>query len=877
MKRISKIILVALLAIVTSYSAYSAVQQGYSKTPGRLGENGVLIPGKRLPNVVVSGKGLTRVISGSDGSFSISFKGSNFVLSDVTKSGYALVDREQLRQYSYSKDKLVLVLEDTKVQDQERLRIERQIRRTMRRALAQKEEEIERLRAENKITQSQLDSLYRRLYDDEQSNQKLVSEMAEEYAKTDFDSFDDFRRKVTGYIISGDLVRADSLLNSKGSVEERIAEIKKIRTVNAERSEEIRRQQDDLEKSKSLEQHKTEDLASDMLSRYELCYLRHDADSAAYWLELRYELDTTNIDWIIQAGRFFDEYIGDSSKALEYYRRGLRLATKSGDKRGEAICGSNIGAVIEGEGKHREAMEYFNKSLEIFRELYGEDSEYVFTCYNNIADCYNSLGKSQEALDLYGKNLETWLSLYGEQNNHAAAVYNNIGTTYYRLEDYDRALEYMSKALEISELIEGEYSSNVATGYNNLGSLYVDMKNYDKAFSYLFKALEIRKTIYTDKHPMIASNCFSIAKEYDRQQKYSEAFDYYLKSLNIYKSISGNYETEVSNCFYAMGNACFNMGRNQEAIDYSKKALEISLKLADNDLDVANIYFTIGFAYARMKDYDKSISEFKKSLKIKEDLYKCPHRDIAVIYDRIGFAYQVQGKNQEAMDAFEKAIEIGFASLNDEYYPDLLQTYISLGQTSYAVGRYEVSLNAYKKVAEIRIRQEGNSSSSLAVAYRNIAESYKKMGFSVDALEYDLKAYKIYESKGNEKECSLILQQIIREYGKCKGLSDKRLSSIANLIEGIAFYVEVKDGETEARKQGMKGEYLLLEYGDWNIASGKNLYEVVSDYEGKPKDIAVKKAGVIERHHFEGKIGIYIKAKHIGKKEKQHLIEEYRK
>lgn len=790
MKRLSKNILFALLAIVTSYSAYSAVQQGYAKTPGRLGENGVLQPGKRLPNVVVSGKGLTRVISGSDGSFSLSFRGEGFSLSEVSKPGYALVDREQLRQYSYSKDNLVLVLEDIKVQEQERLSIERKIRRTMRRTLAEKEEEIERLREENKITQSQLDSLYRRLYADEENNQRLVAEMAEEYAKTDFDSYDDFRRKVAGYIISGDLVRADSLLNTKGSVEERMAEIQRMRTVNAERGEEIRRQQEDLENSMNLERHKTEDLASDFLNRYTLCYLRHDADSAAYWLKLRAELDTANIVWTIQAGSFLHEYIGDSSKAFEYYRRVLRLAGESGKKSLESVCFNKIGLLLEDQGKFKEALECHNRALDIVLGLYGENSEQIIACYNNIANCYSDMGKNREALDLQFKILEMRLSLYGEQKSEVATTYNNIGMTYLNLGDYQKALEYTSKALELNILIGYEDSPDIVLGYGNVGTVYSRMGNYEKAISYFSKSLEKGKKIFSERHPVNVSLYVYIADIYYEQKKFSEALEYYQKVV--------------------------------DNLDY--------------------------------------ISNFNS---------------IAHIYNRIGFSYLFQGDSQRASDAFEKEVENRIAVLKDEYHPDLMIAYLSLGYAGYNSGRYEESLNAYKKAVEISKKQDGEKSASLAKTYYNIGMVCGKLGMPIDAVEYCYKAYRIYEDTGEDDKNSFVLLKIFEEYCKCKDKSDVRLSTIASLIECSVFYIEVKEGETEAAKQGLKGEYLLLEYGDWNIASGKNILEAASACQGKPKDIAVMNGGEIERYHFQGKIGIQFNAKNIGREEKERIIREY--
>lgn len=108
MKKIQLLLCFQLVAIFS----FAQTQQGYVKTKGRLGNNGTVIKGTRLTGAMVTVKGRNTVLSGNDGNFSLSIPGNTYYLQNVQKQGYVVTDPDILsRQYSYSKNPLVLVLE----------------------------------------------------------------------------------------------------------------------------------------------------------------------------------------------------------------------------------------------------------------------------------------------------------------------------------------------------------------------------------------------------------------------------------------------------------------------------------------------------------------------------------------------------------------------------------------------------------------------------------------------------------------------------------------------------------------------------------------------------------------------------------------------
>jgi hypothetical protein len=93
--------------------------------------------------------------------------------------------------------------------------------------------------------------------------------------------------------------------------------------------------------------------------------------------------------------------------------------------------------------------------------------------------------------------------------------------------------------------------------------------------------------------------------------------------------------------------------------------------------------------------------------------------------------------------------------------------------------------------------------------------------------------------------------------------------------EEHCFTATIVEGNTPAKQQGMSGEYVLLEFADWNQDSDTSLFDKSEELTGKPKNILVMKDGIISQHHFENVIGAQSGLKYVGREEKQRINKAY--
>ena len=607
--------------LLQSVVLMSQTQRGIVRTALRPNKKIVYLPGVTIRQR----GGHTAVLSGAGGKFEMTMSkakdGDAFYLSSVRKSGYELVDNRTIgRAFTYSsKVPIEIVMINTREKEEDVRRISDNSYRRAEKTYKQRISKLEKQLSEKTISEASYREQLQDLQTWFEKYESLINSMAERYASTDYATIDSLNAAINIAIENGELERADSLISTAGSLEKMVKENKEAERKANER----------LNIGRDIMENATADLASikndknrlaDLLySKYSICLTRAERDSAAYYIQMRAELDTTNVDWQLEAGRFIDDYLADYEDAMALYKRALDSAIEQFGENNSDVATSynNIGLVYYNQGNYAQTLEYCNKALEIYLSVFGDSHPDVATSYNNIGLVYYSQGNYSKALEYYNKALEIYLSAFGDRHPSVATSYNNIAAVYFSQGNYAQALEYYNKALEIYLSVFGDRHPNVATNYNNIGAVYFSHGNYAQALEYYNKALEIYLSIFGDRHPDVARSCYNIGAVYYNKGNYDQALEYYNKALEIYLSIFGDRHSYVAMSYNNIGGVYSDLKNYDQALEYYDKALEIYLSIfGENHLDVFTCYSNIGITYYMQELYSEAKTNLLKAVEI---------------------------------------------------------------------------------------------------------------------------------------------------------------------------------------------------------------------------------------------------------------------
>lgn len=204
------------LTCLLMLTATAQTQHGVVKTIGRPNA-----PGVPLANVTIQMIGMVNpVVSSSTGEFHLSVfnkkDGDEIKLLNVRRKGYELKDRDLLGRplVFSSRVPLFITMINSKQLAADKKRIEENARRTAEGNYRMRLEEIEKKQKEHKLTEETYRIELKRIQEKYDRYMSLVSDMADRYARTDYDQLDSVDRKINICIENGDLDKADSLIHT---------------------------------------------------------------------------------------------------------------------------------------------------------------------------------------------------------------------------------------------------------------------------------------------------------------------------------------------------------------------------------------------------------------------------------------------------------------------------------------------------------------------------------------------------------------------------------------------------------------------------------------------------------------------------------------
>lgn len=192
---------------------------------------------------------------------------------------------------------------------------------------------------------------------------------------------------------------------------------------------------------------------------------------------------------------------------------------------GEALVLNNIAWNYRVQGNINVALEYFEKSLELFERL--NDREHMQGVLNNMGTAYRRIdGMKDKALAVFHKSLAINKEIGNRQ--WEAYNYNNIGLIHLDLKNYNTAIESIHKASIVNKEIPNleEYSRNLL----NLGLAYLENNQLDSAEVYFDQAHEL---IQQQNFIKVAYIYYDYQYElYLKKDDYKSALEFYQKKTN---------------------------------------------------------------------------------------------------------------------------------------------------------------------------------------------------------------------------------------------------------------------------------------------------------------------------------------------------------
>lgn len=244
---------------------------------------------------------------------------------------------------------------------------------------------------------------------------------------------------------------------------------------------------------------------------------------------------------------------------------------------------------------HQKSLEISKTVLDLIQQMKLENTISHATSLLNIATAKRAAKMYHEAIDDYNKVIDIYTKNQDTPQYLFASLYNNISMAYSELNDATTAKTYLLKALEIIKKDEN-HKIELASTYTNLANLALKLSNIDEAFKYINEAIHIFESD-TQINSHYSYALITKAQLCYIQKDYDLAIETYSKALKEIIINYGENETFISVC-NDISIVLQEAGFKKEADIFSQKANKASLKLKTDQMKGIEIseqyYLTYG-------------------------------------------------------------------------------------------------------------------------------------------------------------------------------------------------------------------------------------------------------------------------------------------
>jgi adenylate cyclase len=316
--------------------------------------------------------------------------------------------------------------------------------------------------------------------------------------------------------------------------------------------------------------------------------------------------DSAEVNRLLQLSR--SNFSEAPEKAIQFAEQAFTYADSVKYYDGIAVALKNIGIAYYYQGQNVEALEYWKRSLETYKQMSDEVGE--ANILSNIGAIYFNEGDDANALDYYLQSLAL-AEKTGDKLRILTAM-NNIGGVYQNKKaTYDKALFYFNKALALSE--EMNDSESIGTTAVNLGEFYFKNDNDSLALVYYNKS---EKAFNNSENSPYVYN--QIGKVHRKNKNYNLAISYHSRALQISEKLNGN--LDIVQSLKGMGNAHISNGDLTTGLAYFKRAENLA-QYYNFSQELKDIYEAMASTYNKISDYKTAFLYQTKYSSIKDTLY----------------------------------------------------------------------------------------------------------------------------------------------------------------------------------------------------------------------------------------------------------------
>ena len=182
------------------------------------------------------------------------------------------------------------------------------------------------------------------------------------------------------------------------------------------------------------------------------------------------------------------------------------------------------------------AQQYNERSVELTRELFGENSALFGKQLLQTASLARQLGQTETAIRYYHQAINNLKATFRARHPDIELAHAELGRLYLRRQKYVPAIENLKEATRLAANLWGERSLQYANQANELGVAYQKAGQLDVALKVIQASEVIRRNKLSDKHAAVGHSHLNLGLVFFGKKDYLAAAQHLEHAISIFES-----------------------------------------------------------------------------------------------------------------------------------------------------------------------------------------------------------------------------------------------------------------------------------------------------------------------------------------------------
>lgn len=394
---------------------------------------------------------------------------------------------------------------------------------------------------------------------------------------------------------------------------------------------------------------------------------------------------------------------------------------------------SALGACYRELYEYEKARDYYQRALIAYLKSTGESDD-TLAVRTLLGNTLWHLGKRDEAMQQYDRALEVMRQNHGPDSDQVALTIRNMALSMSDTGDYAEAVKHMEQAMQIARRVHGEQDAETADYLYHLGKLYEDLARFQEGQKCFEECLRIRLQVYGAEHPSVAETLKQYGEILATLGKLNESMQVLQRALAIAIKLHGKQSEAAADCYRRIADVLRVQGRFGEAEQHYRFTLEISRKIyGDRHPHVAAALYNLSSVYVSTGKYQAARDVLLQALAIYDAIGAPVTTDLASIHNGLGLAYKLLGELKLSQQHLQRSLELS-RQLHSDAHDATASTLLNLGVTLELQGEFAAAAEHYEQSRKIFKQVVGEESAKSVSAMIHLGSIYTKMQRPDDAL-----------------------------------------------------------------------------------------------------------------------------------------------